>query len=137
MEGFTTNERGVVGGSPTTRRRRTFASTAAVIAAAALTLVATSAGAAVGDQRCGVPGPSTPLRWSSTRPSRPLGTILVTRPGYTLYYDKSDTARRSPVSADAPRSGRRCCSPAVSTPRQRVRASPSALGVVHRPGAAS
>ena len=132
MEDFTTSRSRAVAGPSGTRRRRTFVGSAAVIAAAVLTLVATGAGAAA-QSRHSAPRTHAPVVIDSAKHGS-LGTILVTKSRYTLYYDKSDTTSKIRAPADAPPSGRRCCSPAASTPRT---AGPgvtqSSLGVVHRP----
>ena len=137
MEGFTTNERGVVGGSPTTRRRRTFASTAAVIAAAALTLVATSAGAAVRGpalQRHLERHTTSPVIIDSAKRGA-FGAILVTRRGYTLYYDKSDTATKIACVGGCAQIWPPVLLPSgVHSATAGPGVSRSALGVVHRPG---
>jgi predicted lipoprotein with Yx(FWY)xxD motif len=96
MQEFTTGKPNAEGGSRTTHHRRAFAGTAALAVTAILALVSTSAGAAArppAPQYPAVQGATSPVVVHSARHGA-LGSILVTAAGYTLYYDKSDTATK-------------------------------------------
>ena len=94
MEGSTkTKLRGDVGLVPP-RHRHALAGSAGVVAAATLILVAGSAGAAARGSalaRHPMRHGKAPVVIDSAKRG-PFGAILVTQNGYTLYYDKSDTA---------------------------------------------
>ena len=132
MEDFTTSRSRAVAGPSGTRRRRTFVGSAAVIAAAALTLVATGAGASA-QSRHSAPRTHAPVVIDSARHGS-LGTILVTKSRYTLYYDKSDTTSKIACTG-----GCAAIWPPVLLPGgvNSATAGPgvtqSSLGVVHRP----
>ncbi len=115
--------------------RHRSARTVAVVAAALLSLLTTSAGAA-----SRVPArqdhATAPVIIDSSRHGS-LGVILVTKNGYTLYFDKSDTASKIACTG-----GCAAIWPPVVLPKGDHSAkagkgvAQSSLGVVHRPGGA-
>jgi len=134
MKGFSGNV------SRTTNRRwRRAAGVATVLAAASLALVTTAAGAA---------NARSVLRGHSTRhASAPVvikaakrgsfGVILVTANGYTLYYDKSDTATKIACTGGCAQIWPPVVLPKGDHPAKAGNGvTQRSLGVEHRPGGA-
>jgi predicted lipoprotein with Yx(FWY)xxD motif len=121
-----------VAGPSGTRRWRFVAGSAAVITAMVLTLVATSAGATAQSRH------ATPLTHASvvidSAKHGSLGTILVTKAGYTLYYDKSDTTTKIACTGGCAGIWPPVLLPGgVSSATAGPGVTQSSLGVVHRP----
>jgi predicted lipoprotein with Yx(FWY)xxD motif len=99
----------------------------------ALTLVATSAGATA-QSRHATPRTHATVVIDSAKDGS-LGTILVTKAGYTLYYDKSDTASKIACTGGCAGIWPPVLLPGgVNSATSGPGVTQSSLGVVHRPG---